>query len=344
MKRLSNDEISTLFRELAYLIHAGLSHADALAMMAEEADQNKPLLKQMADAMDEGESLSSVFASSGLFPEYASRLLLVGERSGRIEETLNALADNYAGQERLNRQLRTSLLYPAILLLIMLVVIVVLLVYVLPIFERVYAQFGVTMTGVAGSLLSFGRFMSSIMPVLCGILCAAVLACLALAVSQKARSFLLSYWRRNRGDKGVSRQINDARFAMALSMGLRSGMPVEEALLLAGQVLEDVPAAKDRVSRCIRSVEDGSPLAKSLEEADLMPKTECQLLAAGLRSGVGDLAVEQITARMNERSELSISEKVSRVEPTLVIITSLLVGMILLSVMLPLMNIMATIG
>ena len=54
----------------------------------------------------------------------------MGERSGRTEETLNALADNYEGQDRLNRQLRTSLLYPAILLLIMLVVIVVLLVYV----------------------------------------------------------------------------------------------------------------------------------------------------------------------------------------------------------------------
>ena len=67
-------------------------------------------------------------------------------------------------------------------------------------------------------------------------------------------------------------------------------------------------------------------------------------MAAGLRSGVGDLAMDQITARMSERSELSISEKVSRVEPTLVIITSLLVGMILLAVMLPLMNIMATIG
>ncbi len=344
MKQLSNDEISTLFRELAYLIHAGMGHADALALMVEEADQNKDLLKQMADAMDEGSSLSEAFAATGLFPKYASKLLNVGERSGRIEETLNALADNYAGQERLNRQLRTSLLYPAILLLIMLVVIVVLLVYVLPIFDRVYAQFGVTMTGVAGGLLSFGRFMSGIMPVLCGLLCVAVLICLVLAVSQKARTRLLSTWRKNRGDKGVSRQVNDARFSMALSMGLHSGMPIEEALQLAGQVLEDVPSAKGRVDRCMEDVERGSSLAKALEEADLMPKTECHLLAAGLRSGVGDLAMDQITARMSERSELSISEKVSRVEPTLVIITSLLVGMILLAVMLPLMNIMATIG
>ena len=344
MKQLSNDEISTLFRELSYLIHAGMGHADALALMSEEADQNKALLKQMADETDQGRSLSEAVEAAGRFPKYASSLLAVGERSGRTGETLNALADNYEGQDRLNRQLRTSLLYPAILLLIMLVVIVVLLVYVLPIFDRVYAQFGVTMTGVAGGLLSFGRFMSSIMPVLCGLLCVAVCGCLVLAVSQTVRSKLLSLWRKKRGDRGVARQINDTRFAMALSMGLHSGMAIEDALQLASRVLEDVPLAKERVDRCADEVGRGSPLAGALEHADLMPKTECRLLSAGLRSGAGDLAMEQITERMTERTELTIAEKVSRVEPTLVIITSLLVGMILLAVMLPLVNIMSTIG
>ena len=338
MKQLSNDEISTLFRELSYLIHAGMGHADALALMAEESDQNKALLKQMADDTDQGRSLSEAVEATGWFPRYASNLLAVGERSGRTEETLNALADNYEGQDRLNRQLRT------ILLLIMLVVIVVLLVYVLPIFDRVYAQFGVTMTGVAGGLLSFGRFMSGIMPVLCGLLCIAVCGCLVLAASQTVRTKLLLLWRKKRGDRGVARQINDTRFAMALSMGLHSGMVIEDALQLASRVLEDVPLAKERVDQCADEVGKGSPLASALERADLMPKTECRLLSAGLRSGAGDLAMEQITERMTERTELTIAEKVSRVEPTLVIITSLLVGMILLAVMLPLVNIMSTIG
>ncbi|MBR0356346.1 MAG: type II secretion system F family protein, partial [Clostridia bacterium] len=134
------------------------------------------------------------------------------------------------------------------------------------------------------------------------------------------------------------------RFAMALSMGLHSGMVIEDALQLASRVLEDVPLAKERVDQCVDEVGKGSPLAGALEHADLMPKTECRLLSAGLRSGAGDLAMEQITERMTERTELTIAEKVSRVEPTLVIITSLLVGMILLAVMLPLVNIMSTIG
>ena len=330
MKNLSNDEVSTLCRELAYLLHAGMGNADALTLMAEDGGKHTALLKNMAQAADEGAPLS--------------RLLKVGDSAGRTEETLNALADYYEGRERLSRHLRTSLLYPIILLLIMLAVIVVLLVYVLPIFDRVYAQFGVTLTGIAGGLLKFGKALGKIMPVLCALLGVVVLAVLLLAVSDKIRTRALSFWRKWRGDKGVSRQVNDARFAMALTMGMRSGMPIEEALSLAGEILHDVPSAEARVKDCIRCLEDGESLGTALQHADLIPKAECRLLAAGLRSGVGDTAMEQITARMTERSETSIHERVSRVEPTLVIVASLLVGMILLAVMLPLMNIMSAIG
>lgn len=344
MKQLSNDEVSTLCRELAYLLHAGMGVADALTLMADDGGKHRALLQEMARSADDGASVPEVFERTGVFPPYTSRLLNVGDRSGRTEETLNALADYYEGRERLARQLRTSLLYPVILLLIMLVVIVVLLVYVLPIFDRVYAQFGVTLTGVAGALLKFGSVLGRIMPVLCLVLVVLALLCLLLAVSDRFRSKALSFWKRGRGDKGVSRQVSDARFAMALSMGLHSGMPIEEALTLSGEVLQETPSAKERVNACIRALEDGAPLTTALEENKLLPKAECRLLAAGLRSGVGDTAMEQIAERMRERSETAIHEKVSRVEPTLVVIASLLVGMILLSVMLPLMNIMSAIG
>lgn len=344
MKQLSNDEVSTLCRELAYLLHAGMGNADALHLMAEDGGKRSDLLKGMAEAADDGLSLNEVFAGAGVFPVYAARLLKVGDSAGRTEETLNALADYYEGRERMNRQLRTSLLYPVILLLIMLAVIVVLLVYVLPIFDRVYAQFGVTLTGIAGGLLGFGKALGKIMPVLCAILGVLVAAALAFALSDRLRAWALSVWRKRRGDKGVSRQVNDARFAMALGMGLKSGMPVEEAMALAGEILEETPSAAARVKACVAKLEDGEALAVALDKEQLMPKAECRLLAAGLRSGVGDTAMDQISARMQERSETAIREKVSRVEPTLVILASLLVGMILLAVMLPLMNIMSAIG
>ena len=87
--------------------------------------------------------------ASGVFPSYVGGLVEVGERSGRLEQALSALSQYYLHREQLNRQIRSSLTYPAVLLVLMLAVIGVLLVRVLPCHDRVYLSGG-ELTGVAG--------------------------------------------------------------------------------------------------------------------------------------------------------------------------------------------------
>jgi type IV pilus assembly protein PilC len=92
---LSNLETADLCRELALLLHSGIGAADALYAMAEEekAPQLRDLLAGMAGAMDGGDYLHQAFLGAGCFPVYITGLLRVGEEVGRLEETLNALAD-----------------------------------------------------------------------------------------------------------------------------------------------------------------------------------------------------------------------------------------------------------
>ena len=81
-----------------------------------------------------------------------------------------------------------------------------------------------------------------------------------------------------------------------------------------------------------------------MAETELLPRAECRLLELGLRSGSGDTTMETITRRLTEESEAALEDKVAQVEPALVVVTSVLVGLILLSVMLPLLHIMTAIG
>ena len=85
-------------------------------------------------------------------------------------------------------------------------------------------------------------------------------------------------------------------------------------------------------------------LLRTLEAAELMPPSTCRMLTLGLRSGTGDSVMEDISRRMQEDANNALESMVARVEPALVLVTSVLVGVILLSVMLPLMNIMTAIG
>jgi type IV pilus assembly protein PilC len=129
-----------------------------------------------------------------------------------------------------------------------------------------------------------------------------------------------------------------------MAMGLRSGLPLEQAIELSGQLQRDAPAAQARCRDCLDRIERGEDLAVALRQSEVLPATACRLLALGQRSGTGDAVMEEVARRLTQESELAVEARVSRVEPTLVLVTSLLVGAILLSVMLPLMNIMAAIG
>ncbi|MEI3306102.1 MAG: type II secretion system F family protein [Dysosmobacter sp.] len=137
-------EIASLCRELALLLHAGVRAGDGLALLAEEEPetQRRKQLEEMARQVDDGASLGEALAGQGLFPAYVTGLVTVGERSGRTEEALNALSVYYEQRDQLDRQVRSALLYPSVLLVLMLVVIVVLLAKVLPVFDQVYASLG----------------------------------------------------------------------------------------------------------------------------------------------------------------------------------------------------------
>lgn len=340
-KLISNDDIASLCLELSLLLHAGVSTGDALSLLAEEGDR-QGMLKAMAEQVDSGDTLSAALRDSGAFPVYVCGLVEVGERTGRTEEALAALSRYYEDRVRLNRRVRSALLYPAVMLALMLVVIGVLLVRVLPIFDDVYASLGGRLTGVAAGLLTLGQWLEGVMPVLYIIIAALALLVLLFSAVGPLRRRLVSLWQGTHGDKGVSRKLNNAKLAQALAMGMASGLPVEEAVALSASLMEG--GARERCESCRKRLEGGEPLGEALKQSGLLPARQSRLLELGQRSGAGDASMEKIARDLSEEGEAALEAMVSRVEPALVLVCSVLVGLILLSVMLPLMHIMSAIG
>lgn len=340
---ISNESLASVTLELSMLLHAGVGVSDALDLLAKEKDYAS-LLGEMAQWADGGMSLAQCFKRSGRFPSYVCGLLEVGERAGRTEEALLSLSRYYEGRVRLDRRVRSALLYPAVMLVLMLVVIGVLLVKVLPIFDDVYASLGGQLTGVAGGLLVIGRWLDAAMPVIWAILAVLVVFFAAFAAVSGFRTKVLAFWRNHHGDKGVMRKMNTARLVQALSMGMSSGMSAEDALSLAGELLADVPDARERCLACLARLEQGEDLSGAMLKSELLDQGKVRFLELGQRSGAMDSAMEKLAADLTEDSEAAIDELVGRVEPALVLVCSLLVGLILLSVMLPLMHIMSAIG
>lgn len=345
MKKFSftTEHISTLCLSLAHLFHAGISGADALFLLYEDEETPacKQILRNMARHADEGHSLAACFQAAGVFPHYLCTLLSVGEGVGKTEQTLTRLGTYYQSMARLQRQLRSALLYPAVLLGVLMSVLVVLLVWVLPVFDGVYAQLGGGLTGIAGWLLALGKAIGALLPWICAIL----VVTFCLFAIPPLRKGLLQFCKKHWGDKGVWAAVNTARFIQALSLGITSGMTATEAAAMASSMATtDVPAFQARCRTCQEGLEQNMTLTAALRQAELLPPAEARLLDAGTRSGQGEQALENIADRLTEHSEDRISGLAEKIEPTVVIFACLLIGLVLLSVMLPLMNIMNTIG
>ena len=344
-KYISGPDIARLCRSLSLLLHAGIGLGDGLFLQAEEEEEDlRQVLEKMGQAVDQGVMLSDAMEENDRFPGYVSGMVKVGEHTGRLEEALLALADYYDEQDRMNRQVRYALTYPSVLLLMMLVVIGVLLIRVLPVFDDVYASLGGHLTGLAGGLLRMGQILEAALPLFGVLLAAAAVLLLVFAANESFRGRVLSFWRKKWGDRGISKKINDAHFAQALAMGLKSGLMLEEAVELAGSLLKDIPEAAERCRLCAEGLAQGESLTQVLRRTQVMPVSCCRMLELGMRGGSGDEVMEEIAARLSEEASQALEQKVAQVEPAMVMSASLLVGMILLAVMLPLLNIMSAIG
>ena len=219
-----------------------------------------------------------------------------------------------------------------------------LLTKVLPVFNEVYASLGGQLTGLAGMLLGLGNGLNKILPLLCVVFALVLILLGGFVFSKKIRAKMLDFYNSRWGDKGVSGKTNNARFAQALSMGISSGMPPEEAVDMAASLLSDIPKAAGRCEKCSELLRNGESLSEALNKTGLMESAACRLLTLGMRGGSGDTVMEELARRMQEDAEHAVEHAASKIEPALVLVTTLLVGAILLAVMLPLMNIMTTIG
>lgn len=343
---LSNDYLSAFCLQLSLLLHSGISVGDGLHMLSEDEEdpEAKELLDSMSQEMDEGLQLSDVLEKSECFPDYMVYMIRTGEDTGRSEAALSALSDYYEEQRRLSERVKSALFYPVILMALMLLIIGILLVKVLPIFNTVYKQLGGSMTGVANGFLKLGAALREGLPVIGILLLLVAVTGLVFYFSDNLRSRVTSAVKRKFGDRGILREISMARFASALSMGMMSGLTIEDAMHTAMGFHEESESVKASYQECLKDLEAGEPLADSLRKAGIFPTLYCRMLSLGIKSGTGDEIMSQISERMEEDVSRSIEKTVSRIEPTIVIVSSILVGVILLSVMIPLMNIMSSIG
>ncbi len=340
---LTKEQTGSLCGALSHLLAAGISPGDAFSILSQDETKGdlRSTLEIMAQKADGGAPFASLFREAGCFPGYVCGLLEVADRVGQCQKALASLSRYYHRRSASDRRLRAALTYPAVLLAVLLAVVGILLIWVLPVFNDVYAQLGSGLTGFAGFLLTLGKLLGKLMPWIALLAAATVLLFVIPFLRRRLFRLFKTLW----GDRGAAGQVSSARYLQALTLGLQSGMTQEEAAALAGSLSQgECPAFIRRCNAFTGLLDQGTSLPQALQKCGFFSRSDCRLLEAGVRSGHLLEVLEQTTQDLLERSEEANEKQMAKIEPVMVFVACCIIGAVLLTVMLPLMQIMNTIG
>ncbi len=344
-KQLNSYEIASFCKQLALLMRAGIAPADSIDIMSQDTNDSsaKEILDSIGHVLRSGEKFHVALSMSGVFPDYVPHMVNIGEESGNMDTVMDSLADYYDREENIHSNIRTAISYPLVMVFMMLIVVCVLVIKVLPVFEQVFDQLGTNMSGFSQSLLTAGRLLNrySIIMVIFLIVLAGLF--IYITYTSSGRRNFRKFIGRFTPTKKVVSELESERFASGMVLTLSSGMDTFEGLSLV-QKLVETDEMKSKIEKCRQMILDGDSFPEAVAKAKIFNSFYAQIVDVGFKAGSMDMAMKQIADRYERETERKIFSVISIVEPTLVIILSIIVGMILLSVILPLMGIMTTIG
>ena len=336
-----NPELSGFCSQMAMILHSGISPLEGITIMLEDStsEQEKEILQRILDTLMETADFSLSLKETGLFPSYLVHMVQIGEETGTLDEVMSALGEHYEREDSIAKSIRNAVTYPMIMIGMMLVVILVLLVKVMPIFNQVFVQLGTEMTGFSGALMQIGNAISRYSVVLV-VLLATAAALFFGSRTEKGKAVLAKFAKHFRFFSSMAQQQAGCRFADVMNLALRSGLTPERGLELAAMLNQD-PDFQVKLDACQKQVNEGEDLSHALFTSGILTGTYARLASIGQKTGSMDQVMKQVSDMYQEEIDTRISNTLAVLEPSLIIGLSLIVGIILLSVMLPLMGIMS---
>ena len=347
-KVLSNNEKILFCEQMGMILKSGISTAEGIMIMKEDAGQQESPLRDLYEEIQKNLEETGIFydalEETGAFPDYMIQMTRIGEQTGNLDEVMEGLAAYYEREENMVQDLKSAVTYPLLMLGMMLVIFLVMIVRVLPVFAQVYEQLGGQMTGMAAVLLQAGAGIRQYYG--WGLLVLFLLAAggIWLFGTEKGKERFRRIAGRFFGTRQIMTRMQTARFASGMSMALRSGMDYEEAFQMVDRLLASDKAVKQKLHACREGVKEGESFSSAVVRSGLLTGLYGRMLYIAERTGDTDEALRKIATQEDDEVTTRIQNFISVLEPTLVAVLSVLVGGVLLSVMVPLMGILSSIG
>jgi general secretion pathway protein F len=323
---VSTRELAVVTRQLATLLRAGVTLVESLTAVADQTENDglKLVLSQVKQRVNEGSSLADAMGQhSRVFPELYCNMIGAGETSGALDVVLVRLADFTESQARLRSKIIAALTYPAIMVLVGLGIMGILLVAVIPQITKIFEDRKAALPLPTKILLGIANFITEYWWLILIVLVVSIFALIQFVKTDRGRM----KWDRFKLDMPIVgkllRMLAISRFSKTLSTLLKSGVPLLGAMGIVRNIVNNRILA-DAIDDARTSIKEGESII--------------HMIAVGERSGQLEDMLNNVAESYQEQAETRINALMTLLEPLMIVMMGCAVGFMVVSILLPIMQ------
>ncbi len=338
--RISRKDLVLFSRQLAVMAGATLPLVQSLKILNRQISNLnlKIIVGDIADQVEAGAKLSSAMDKyRNVFGRFYINMVRSGETSGRLDEILNYLADQEERDFELTSRIKGAMIYPAFILGGLVLVAVIMMIFVIPQLTDILAESQQDLPFSTNLLIGISTFFVNYWWVVLAIIALAITAWRLSLRSNLGRKSWDSFILRLPIFGELLQKIYLIRMTRSLGTMLKGGVSLTQSLKVTSQIIGN-QSYQRLLTAVISEVEDGNPLAELFQQSKVVPPMVSQMIAVGEQTGQLDQILDRVTDFYSRDVEHTISNLVTLIEPIVMIVMGVAVGLMVAAIILPLYN------
>jgi type IV pilus assembly protein PilC len=339
---ISTRDIVIFTRQFATMINAGLPLVQSLSILAQQTENKalKEVTKAVVFDVEAGNTLADAFAKqpkafSGLYVN----MVAAGEAGGILDTILLRLATFLEKNDALVRKVKSAMIYPGVILSVAVIAISVLLVFVIPVFENLFASVSMELPLPTRVVIGASDFLTSYWWAVLGVIVAGVFAVKRWYATPNGRKQFDTLMINAPVIGDVIRKSAVSRFTRTLGTLISSGVSILDGLEITAKT-SDNRVIHDAVMESRQSIAGGETIAAPLERSKVFPPMVISMIAVGEQTGGLDEMLSKIADFYDEEVDVAVGALLSLMEPVMIVVLGVIVGGMVVAMYLPIFDMM----
>ncbi|MGQ0626173.1 MAG: type II secretion system F family protein [Sporichthyaceae bacterium] len=340
-ERVKLKDLAIFSRQFATMINAGLSMLRTLTILSEQSENSelKRVLRLVKADVEAGSSISAAFTKHPrTFPPLMVSMVKAGEAGGFLDVSMRQIADNFEAEVKLRSKVKAALTYPVVVLILAVVMVIGMLLFVVPVFEDMFAQLGGSLPLPTQILVTLSGWMKFLAPLLAIVTVGTLAAWRRWGQTPRVRNVVDPLKLKVPVFGNLFRKVALARFARTLSTLLKSGVPILAALEITGDTTGNVVITK-ALTDVAESVKGGESISGPLARHEVFPPMVVHMMASGEETGALDDMLAKIGEFYDQEVEATTESLTALIEPLMIAFLGGVVGSMIIALYLPIFKV-----